>query len=152
MSILTDEVKRIANSLDANYLRAVSMADFNERVRNIDLSSPLVVLINVPEIDNTSFDVHTSLISNVSLELLFVQKNKDSDDTGEVVQEILDCMEVLCNKFYDTIRESEITAKAVKPEGFSLSGVETINLSDELASGWLMSVTIPLDRKSSYCG
>ena len=152
MSILTDEVKRIANKLDANYLRAVSLEDFNQRVREFDLSNPLVVLINIPGINNTSFEVHTSLVSNVTLEVLFVQKNQDADDTGEVIQDILDEMETLANNWYDLMYRSALIAKAVKPEGFTLSGVETINLSDELVSGWLMNVTIPLDRKVSECG
>jgi hypothetical protein len=152
MSVLTDEVKRIANSLGANYLRAVSMADFNERVRDINLSDPLAVLINVPEIDNTSFELSTSNISNVTIEILFVKKNENSDDTGEVIQSILDDMETLCNGFYDLLYRSTVIAKAVKPSGFTLSGVDTINLSDELATGWLMKVTVPLDRKVVQCG
>jgi hypothetical protein len=151
MSILTDEVKRIAESLDANYLRAVSLEDFNEAVRSYDLTDPLISLINIPEIDNQSFERHTSLISNVSLQILFVKKNFDPDDTGDTVQGILDDMETLANEFFDLIRKSTVIAKAVKPEGFSLSGGDQIQISDERVSGWLMAVTVPMDRKDSSC-
>jgi hypothetical protein len=151
MSILTDEVKRIAESLDANYLRAVSLEDFNQAIRSYDLADPLVSLINIPEIDNQSFEAHTSLISNVSLQILFVKKNFDPDDSGDTVQGILDDMEALANEFFDLIRKSTVIAKAVKPEGFSLSGGDQIQFSDERVSGWLMALTVPMDRKDSSC-
>ena len=152
MSVLTEEVKRIANLNDAGYLRAISLDDFNESIRNIDLSIPLVVLLNVPSINNTGFENHTSIVSNVTLELLFIKKNFDADDSGEVIQGILDDMELLANNFYDRLRVSDVVAETVKPDGFSLDGGDTHNISDELATGWLMSVTVPLDRKVTDCG
>jgi len=152
MSLLTEEVKRIANLNDANYLRAISQEDFNQRIKEFDLSSPLVVLINVPAIDNTTFEVHTSIISNVTLEILFIKKNFDPDDTGEVIQGIIDDMEALANKFYDRLQVSTVLAKGAKPEGFSLGGTDSINIGDEVVSGWLMTVTVPLDRKVVDCG
>lgn len=152
MSLLTEEIKRIAQLNDANYLRAISQDDFNERIKEFDLSDPLVVLINVPAIDNTTFEVHTSIISNVTLEILFVKKNFDPDDTGEVIQGIIDDMETLANKFYDRLQVSTVLAKGAKPEGFSLGGTDSINIGDEVVSGWLMTVTVPLDRKVVDCG
>jgi hypothetical protein len=151
MSVLTEEVKRIANKLDAGYLRAISLEDFNERIRQIDLTTPLVVLLNVPEIDNTGFESHTSIISNVKLELLFIKKNFDPDDDGEIVQTILDDMELIANNFYDNLRVSTVIAQAVKPDGFSLIGGDTHKISDEVATGWLMTVTVPMDRKVTDC-
>jgi len=152
MSALTNEIKRIAESLNANYLRAVSLEDFNQAIRDYDLSNPLVSLINIPEIENESFEVHTSVISNVTTQILFVKKNFDPDDSGDTVQGILDDMESLANQFYDLLYRSTVIAKAVKPSGFSLSGGDQVQFSDERVSGWLMSVTIPLDRKVVNCG
>ena len=151
MSALTNEVNTIATALAANYLRAISLEDFNQSIRNYDLATKTIALVNVPEIDNKSTELHTSIISNVTLDILFVKKNTDPDDSGDVVQTILDAMETLANDFYDKLYVSTVIAKAVKPEGFKLVGSDSIQLSDERVSGWLMTVTVPLDRKVTNC-
>ena len=152
MSVLTEEVKRIANSLDANYLRASNPADFNEAIRHLDLSIPLVSVINIPSIDLSVNELNTSAIENTTLEILFVKKNIDQDDTGEVVQEILDDLNVLIDNFYDALHVSTVLAKAVKTEGYSLTGGDSLQFSDERVSGWLMTVTVPTDKKLDNCG
>ena len=151
MSVLTNEIKSLANQVDAQYIRAISLEDFNQVIKDFDLAKPTVVLVNVPEIENKSFESHTSIISEVKLDILFVQKNLDPDDSGDTIQAILDCMETVANKFYDVLYRSTIISKAQKPTGFSLLGTGDMPLTDERVSGWLMTVTVPLDRKVIQC-
>lgn len=151
MSVVVDKVKEVIQGMGLTYLRVTSEADLNQTLTTIDTSNSLGVLGNIPSIENTIAPRTGLTLIETSIEVFFLEKNITADDKGEVIDGLLDTAEDNARKFFDIIKQDPITSPTQTIESYTLDGVDSFELTDEIVTGWKLSVTIPTDQSVYDC-
>jgi hypothetical protein len=148
---LNSEIKTIIQGLTPTtlYLRAATLNEANVELPQIELVSPIGIHADLPTITNTQTEnaVHRS----TPVQVMFLQKNNSQDDSGEEVDTILDSTKILADQFYDALSRSGLLDPTTIIEGYDLDAVPAYQFSDEILSGWILSLDFPEVRRTYYC-
>ena len=148
---LNSEIKTIIQGLTPTtlYLRAATLNEANVSLPNIELVSPIAIHADLPTITQTQTE--TLVHRSTPVQVMFLKKNLSQDDNGEEIDTILDEMLILADKFYDELKTNSLLDPTTIIEGYELDAVPAYQFSDEVLSGWILSLEFPQVRRVYYC-
>jgi len=148
---LNSEIKSIIQNLNPStlYLRAATLNEANVELPRIELVSPIAIHADLPTITNTqTLDlVHRS----TEVQVMFLKKNGSQDDNGEEIDAILDETKILADQFYDQLSRNSLLDPTVLIDEYTLEAVPAYQFSDEILSGWILTLDFPEVRRTYYC-
>ena len=150
MKVIRDTLQAIAQELGLIYLRALNITDLNQLLQSTAITSPLLVLTNVPEgtqppvTSNFNFAFYRTTI-------LVLDKNATPDPKPEEIDNLLDSLLVQVGYIQDLLDKSNIITPSEVVEFISLNSTDSIELTDEVISGWELVINIPINRSLYYC-
>ena len=83
--------------------------------------------------------------------MLFLKKNISQDDTGEEIDAILEEMKILADQFYDQLSATLPEDSSLMIEQYILDAVPAYQFSDEILTGWHLTLEFPEVRKTYFC-
>lgn len=148
MDTVTPAVKAIIESLIPNttYIRASSLNEANYQLPRTALTDPVGIHSNLPTVINTPGPATVSRLWPV--EIMFLKKNTQFDDTTEQTDTIRDEMLVLADQFFDKMKQDAILDPTTPVQDliYTLQAIETFQITDEILTGWMLSMEIPITR------
>ncbi len=151
MNLVANTIKTIIEGQGLNYFRSVNINDLNQQVGETDISTGVGVYTSLPEIDNDTFGTSETVLMNYDIEIFYLKLNNEVDDKGEAVDVILDELKPLVDEFFDKIKRAEIIALSNFIDGYQVTGVDTLKMTKEVLTGWMVKMTLPIYRSEFYC-
>ena len=151
MNIIASTIKAIIESQGHTYFRSVNINDLNQQVGETNLLNGLGVYTNLPEIDNQTYGRTNAVLMQYNVEVYYLKLNNEVDDKGQAIDMILDELKPSADGLIDQINKSGIVATGQFIEGYKLNAVETLKMTKEVLTGWNLTFTIPIFRKTFDC-
>ena len=148
---LNSEIKTIIQSLTPTtlYLRAATMNEAKVELPKITLIDPIGIHAALPSINNTQNLANVTRL--IPVEILFLKKNSSQDDTGEEVDIILEEMKILADQFFQQLQEITLRDPLRIIDEYTLDAVPAYQFSDEILTGWHLTLDFPEVRTPQYC-
>ena len=149
---LNSEIKTIIQNLTPAtlYLRAATLNEANVELPKIALINPIGIHAALPSITNTQ--TLAGVTRMIPVEVLFLKKNNSQDDTGEEVDAILEEMKVLCDQFFQELGRISLLDPTQAIEEYTMDALAAYQFSDEILSGYHLTLDFPEVRTPQYCG
>lgn len=151
MNLVESTIKAIIEGQGLNYFRSVNINDLNQQVGEVDISNGVGVYTSLPEIKNNTFGGSQTVLMEYSIEIFFLKLNNEVDDKGEAIDVILDELKPFVDEFFDEIKKSEIIAPSNFIDGYEVTGVDTLKMTKEVLTGWMIQMVLPIYRSDFFC-
>jgi len=128
-----------------SYLRTQNLNEANVKLPRTLLDKPVAIHTNLPVIEHAGETTTGRFVQQFPIEILFAQKI-NPDATAEQVDLSLNTTKDLADQFADRISLSTIIDQSSLPFEYSCSPVDSNKVLGEVVTGWLLTMTIFVDR------
>jgi len=151
MSVLSDKIKTLIENQAAIYIRSININDLNQQINTTDIKGAVVgVHSNVPEAENLTYSGTNNVLVNETIEVHYLQLSP-IDATGAQTQTILDTLRPYADGLFDLLQGDSLRSQDESIDGYELEAVESVKITNEVLTGWKLSLTFPYYRESFNC-
>lgn len=151
MSIISERLKTIIELQGAIHLRTINVEDLNKQVNRTDIKGAVLgVHTNIPEVTNETFEATNRVVAQETIEVHYLQLS-EIDATGDQTQAILDNLRPYADGLYDMLQKDSLRAPDQRIDGYELDALESIKFSNEVLTGWKVSIVFPIPRSNYEC-
>ena len=151
MNTIESVIKQIIEAQGYLYFRSININDLNEQVGNIDVSQGIGVYSSLPSIEYSTFASNSNVLMAYDITVYYLKLNPETDDKGDVIDDILNDLYPDASQFFDYMKQSGIIPPGQYIESYSLKATDTLKMTKEVLTGWELTMTIPLYRKDFIC-
>lgn len=150
MKKISEILEQIAADLGLIYIRAININDLNQAIGAVKIDRPLLVYADLAEVQKPEILTNFTYY-NTSVKIYILNINKTPDATARQIDDLLQPLFETALTVTDAVQKSVLTYSGADVIQDNLTAADSIELTDDVLSGWELMLTVPMIENAFYC-